>query len=363
MQPWRQTRYAASRGHAEAVKLSDFDFPLPEHLIAQHPLPGRDQSRMMVVNRRAGTWQHRIFRELTEILGPEHFLVMNNTRVFPARLHASRPGKTEDIEILLVRETGPREWIALLKPGRKGPEGQRLQAGDLQAEVVSVRDDGTRVLRFLSSGDFMAALERQGAQPLPPYIRRPKGDACTEDRDRYQTIYAKTPGSVAAPTAGLHFTKEVLRRLDDKGISRCEILLHVGYGTFQPVRSVDIETHRMDPEYFEVSDRAAAEIRSRLDRGQQLIAVGTTTTRVLESLARQPDFPSSGASGYCELFIYPGFRFRAISGLLTNFHLPQSTLFMLVSALAGRDLMLKCYSDAVRNGYRFFSYGDCMLIL
>jgi S-adenosylmethionine:tRNA ribosyltransferase-isomerase len=288
---------------------------------------------------------------------------MNNTRVFPARLRAARPGKSEDIEILLVRETGPREWIALLKPGRKAPVGQLLLSGDLEAEVLKVREDGTRLLRFLFAGDLMAEFERIGAPPLPPYIRRPKGATMPEDRDRYQTVYANRPGSVAAPTAGLHFTKEVIRHLDDQGISRCEILLHIGYGTFQPVRCENIEAHRMDPEYFEVTDSAAADIRSRLDQGQHLIAVGTTTTRVLEHLALGPHFLSSGTSGFCGLFIYPGFRFRAISGLLTNFHLPRSTLFMLVSAFAGRDLMLQCYSDAIANDYRFFSYGDCMLIL
>jgi S-adenosylmethionine:tRNA ribosyltransferase-isomerase len=345
------------------VKLSEFDFPLPERLIAQHPLPERDGSRMMVVDRRTGTWQHRIFRDLPDILSPQHLLVMNNTRVFPARLRASRPGKSEEIEILLVRETGPREWIALLKPGRKAPEGQLLLSGDLEAEVLKVREDGTRVLRFLFAGDLMAEFERIGAPPLPPYIHRPKGTGSSEDRDRYQTIYADKAGSVAAPTAGLHFTNDVLRRLDEKGIARCEILLHVGYGTFQPVRCEDIAAHRMDPEYFEVSDSAAARIRSRLDREQHLIAVGTTSTRVLEHLALAQHSLSSGASGFCSLFIYPGFQFRAVSGLLTNFHLPRSTLFMLVSAFAGRDLMLQCYSDAIANNYRFFSYGDCMLIL
>jgi S-adenosylmethionine:tRNA ribosyltransferase-isomerase len=345
------------------VKLSEFDFPLPERLIAQHPLPERDRSKMMVVDRSTGTWQHRTFRDLPEILEPQHFLVMNNTRVFPARLRAARPGKAEEIEILLVRETGPREWIALLKPGRKAPEGQLLLSGDLKAEVLKVHGDGTRLLRFLFAGDLMAEFEKMGAPPLPPYIRRPKGTTVSEDRERYQTIYADKAGSVAAPTAGLHFTNDVFRRLDEKEIAHCEILLHVGYGTFQPVRCEDIAAHRMDPEYYEVSDSAAASIRSRLDRGQHLIAVGTTSTRVLEHLALEPDFLSSGASGFCSLFIYPGFQFRAVSGLLTNFHLPRSTLFMLVSAFAGRDLILQCYSDAIANNYRFFSYGDCMLIL
>jgi S-adenosylmethionine:tRNA ribosyltransferase-isomerase len=345
------------------VKLSDFNFPLPERLIAQHPLPARDQSRMMVVDRRTGTWQHRHFHELPEILGPEYFLVLNHTRVFPARLRATRPGRSEEIEILLVRETGPGEWLALLRPGRKAPVGQLLQAGNLTAEVVGVRSDGARVLRFPSSEDLMAIFEKIGTPPLPPYIRRDKGESVPEDRERYQTVYAKKTGSVAAPTAGLHFTAEVFRNLADKGIACREILLHVGYGTFQPVRCADVESHRLDPEYFEISDEAAAGIRCQLEKGRKLVAVGTTTTRVLEDLARQPDFLSSGTCGYCGLFIYPGFTFRALSGLLTNFHLPRSTLFLLVCAFAGRDLMMECYSDAVANDYRFFSYGDCMLIL
>jgi S-adenosylmethionine:tRNA ribosyltransferase-isomerase len=345
------------------VKISSFDFPLPEHLIAQHPLPERDGSRLMVVRRAIGTTEHRAFHELPEILGPNHFLVVNTTRVFPARLWARRPGKRERIEILLAKEEAPGEWIALVRPARKATSGQQLEIGDLQAQVGEIRKGGSRLLCFSQSAGLRAGIERMGEPPLPPYIRRLPGENLSEDRERYQTVYAGKSGSIAAPTAGLHFTTDVLNRLTARGIPRCNILLHVGYGTFQPVRCEDIEDHRMEPEYFEVTEDAAAAIRKYRSESRRLIAVGTTTTRALEYLARGKDFLQSGACGFCDLFIYPGFEFRAVDGLLTNFHLPRSTLFMLVSAFAGRDLMIDCYRQAVAEQYRFFSYGDCMLIL
>ena len=345
------------------MKLGDFDFPLPERLIAQHPLPERDQSRMMVVNRQTGSWEHRYFYELPDILGPEDFLVLNNTRVFPARLRGNRPGKQEEIEVLLVREIAVGDWIALLKPARKVTAGQQLEIGGLHAEVLKVRADGSRVLRFQPVDDLMSHFEKIGEPPLPPYIVRTKGQDLLEDKSRYQTIYAAHTGSVAAPTAGLHFSPGVFHRLAARGIDRCEILLHVGYGTFQPVRCEQIEDHKMEPEYFEVSDAAATRIRQLLAAGRRLIAVGTTTTRVLEYLASRPDFLQGGSNGFCDLFIHPGFQFRTLSGLLTNFHLPRSTLFMLVCSFAGRELMLECYNAALADHYRFFSYGDCMLIL
>ncbi len=318
---------------------------------------------MMVVDRQAGFWQHRSFKELPDILGPEHFLVLNNTRVFPARLRGRRPGKNEQIEILLVREVRPGDWIALLKPARKGAVGQPLEVSGLRAEVLEIRQDGSRFLRFQPTKDLMVHFESVGETPLPPYIRRNKDRALPEDKSRYQTVYAAQTGSVAAPTAGLHFTTGIFERLQDRGIDWCEILLHVGYGTFQPVRCEEIEEHRMEPEYFEVTASSAGRIRKHLSEGRRLVAVGTTTTRVLEHLARRPDFLTGGASGSCDLFIRPGFEFRAISGLLTNFHLPRSTLLMLVCAFGGREFILECYNAAVSDGYRFFSYGDCMLIL
>jgi len=317
----------------------------------------------MVVRRATGTTEHRTFRELPEILGPGHFLVVNTTRVFPARLWARRPGKQERIEVLLTREEAPGRWVVLIKPARKAGPGQQLAVGDLQARVEEIRPGGSRLLQFQDSRGLWESFERIGEPPLPPYIRRPPGQDLTEDRERYQTVYAGRSGSIAAPTAGLHFTSDVLNRLQAMGIPRCSILLHVGYGTFQPVRCDDIEDHRMEPEYFEVTGDEAAAIKRYRSEGRRLIAVGTTTARVLESLARRDDFLMSGASGSCDLFIYPGFEFRALDGLLTNFHLPRSTLFMLVSAFAGLDLMIDCYRQAVAEQYRFYSYGDCMLIL
>ena len=345
------------------MKVSQFDFQLPKQLIAQHPLPERDQSRMMVVHRDSGRWEHRRFLDLPGILTPRHFLVMNNTRVFPARLRASRPGRREDIEVLLVREEKPGCWSALLKPGRKAPRGQKLQLGPLEAEVEEVREDGVRLLRMERPSAVPEAIERLGEPPLPPYIERRPGENLFQDKQRYQTVYAKHSGSVAAPTAGLHFTAGMLERLESGGIERCEILLHVGYGTFQPVRVEEVDDHRMASEFFEIPEQAAAWIRGRKSAGKLLTAVGTTTTRALEYWATLPEFRDSGASGFCNLFIHPGCEFRLVDALMTNFHLPKSTLLMLVAAFAGRELILECYREAVREKYRFFSYGDCMLIL
>lgn len=317
----------------------------------------------MVVRRATEKVERAVFADLPDILGLDHFLVVNTSRVFPARLWASRPGKRERIEVLMVREQAPRSWSVLVRPARKAMAGQKLQAGDLCARVLEVGEGGIRLLEFARGTDVWACLERFGEPPLPPYIRRPAGEDLAPDRARYQTVYARQTGSIAAPTAGLHFTPDVMRRLSVKGIPMCEILLHVGYGTFQPVRRENIEEHRMEPEYYEVSDHAAATIRGYLSEGRRLIAVGTTTTRVLEHLARQERFLTGACSGFCDLFIFPGFEFRALGGLLTNFHLPRSTLFMLVCAFAGRELMLRCYRQAIAEEYRFFSYGDCMLIL
>lgn len=346
-----------------SVKLNEFDFSLPKGLIAQHPLAERDQSRMMVIHRRSGRWEHRFFRELPEALDPHSFLVLNNTKVFPARFRAHRPGRQEEIEILLVREEAAGDWLALLKPGRKAMPGQELQASGLRARVMEVRPNGSRLLRFSPAAGLRSALETVGEPPLPPYIKRRAGEDLSEDRERYQTVYAQHIGSIAAPTAGMHFTPRVLGRLGERGIPHCEILLHVGCGTFQPVRCERIEEHRLEPEYFEISEQTLSRITQWKSDGRKLIAVGTTTTRVLEHWARNRELLRCGCSGFCDLFIYPGFRFEAVDGLLTNFHLPRSTLFMLVSAFAGREFMLECYREAIRSRYRFFSYGDCMLIV
>lgn len=345
------------------MKLASFDFSLPEHLIAQQPAPERDQSRLMVVHRAEKSVEHRVFHELPEILNPDSFLVVNTTRVFPARLWANRPGKQERIEILLVREEAPDAWVALIRPARKAGLGQRLLLGELAARVIGLQPDGSRILAFTGSPDLRGWIEKTGEPPLPPYIRRASGADLAADRMRYQTVFARQWGSIAAPTAALHFTPRVFGRLAENQIPCREILLHVGYGTFQPVRCEEIEEHRMQAEYFEVTGKEAAAIEELLARGKRLIAVGTTTTRVLEHLARQGGFSPGGTSGYCDLFIYPGFAFRAMQGLITNFHLPRSTLFMLVCAFAGREFMLDCYRQAIEEKYRFFSYGDCMLIL
>ncbi len=345
------------------MKLSDFDFTLPESLIAQHPAAERDASKMMVVWRQSGKRDHLRFRDLPDVLGPEHFLVVNNTRVFPARLRACRRGRSEEIEILLLREINPNDWLALAKPARKTPKGQILTIGELSAEVIEVRDSGGRVLRFEPGADLHAEFERMGEPPTPPYIHRKRGEDLAEDRTRYQTVYARHSGSVAAPTAGLHFTEEVFRRLEARGIPVCEVLLHVGYGTFQPVRCENITEHKMEPEYYELGQETADRIKGLKSEGRQLIAVGTTTTRCLEFLARQENPLDHESSGFCDLFIYPGFEFKLLDGLLTNFHLPKSTLFMLACAFAGRELMLDSYREAIAKGYRFYSYGDCMLLL
>jgi S-adenosylmethionine:tRNA ribosyltransferase-isomerase len=318
---------------------------------------------MMVVWRKTGKREHRLFRELPDILKPDCFLVLNNTRVFPARLRARRSGKAEQIEILLVREMEPGSWLALVKPGRKAPMGQALEIKHLRARVAEVHPSGSRILHFDQTNDLLSEFAKIGETPLPPYIHRTRREDSDRDKSRYQTIYAGVPGSVAAPTAGLHFTEKIFRGLEEKGIGKCEILLHVGYGTFQPVRCSEIENHRMEPEYFEVSDSAAVFISGEKLRGRRLVAVGTTTTRVLEYLALNGTFPEGQARGWCDLFIYPGFHFHMLDGLLTNFHLPRSSLFMLACAFAGRDLMLDCYREAIAESYRFFSYGDCMLLL
>ena len=345
------------------MKLDDFDFSLPDELIAQHPAPERDDSRMMLIRSATGERSHLRFRDLPDILATEYFLVINDTKVFPARLRAHRPGRNEEIEILLLREQSPGRWLALLKPGRKTPVGQKLLMEDLAAEVVDITESGSRLLEFDHRENLSEILEKIGEPPIPPYIRRGNVHDFTEDRQRYQTVYARHSGSVAAPTAGLHFTDDVLKRLDATGVPVCRLQLHVGYGTFKPVRAENIEEHEMEPEFYSIDDKTAARISSLKAEGRQLVAVGTTSTRCLEYLARDACQFDRASSGWCNLFIYPGFEFRMLNGLITNFHLPKSTLFMLASAFAGRELLLDCYREAISLGYRFYSYGDCMLIL
>jgi S-adenosylmethionine:tRNA ribosyltransferase-isomerase len=345
------------------MNISDFDFHLPDHLIAQTPAPERDGSKMFVVWRDTGKREHRLFRDLPEILDSRHFLVINNTRVLPARLRASRPGKQEEIEVLLLKELNPQDWLALVKPARKAQPGKHLMVGGIKAKVLGEEEFGGRVLRFENKRDLKELMEQSGEPPIPPYIHRHKGQDLSEDKMRYQTIYARIGGSVAAPTAGLHFTEEVFYRLETKGVPVCELLLHVGYGTFKPVRCEDITEHSMEPEVYAIDDSTVDKIITYRDEGRRLVAVGTTTTRCLEFLAGQPNGFAQGSAGSCNLFIYPGFQFQMLDGLLTNFHLPRSTLFMLGCAFAGRELLLDCYREAIACNYRFYSYGDCMLIL
>jgi len=353
------------------VQVSDFDFELPSNLIAQEPPAARGTSRLLQVDRRSGSLTHHMMSALPDLLQPGDLLVVNNTRVFPARLLGNREPSGGAVECLLVTrleaadESGVEIWEALVHPGQKLKPGARAVfagAVTLHAEILERRFFGRRLVR-LWTGDgspVEQAVDALGHMPLPPYIKRP--DSAT-DRERYQTVFARSRGSIAAPTAGLHFTPELLAALDARGVERAEITLHVGYGTFQPIRAEVVEEHRMQLEQFEISDVAAAAVNAALDSGRRVIAVGTTTTRTLESVARSNAGRIVAGRGTTDLFIYPGFEFRVLSGLVTNFHLPQSSLLMLVCAFAGRDHVLDAYRNAVALGYRFYSYGDAMAIL
>lgn len=352
------------RGHLQLsypchVKLSDFMFDLPQDLIAQHPSKERDSSRLMVIHRRSQSISHHRFSELPDLLEKEDLLVLNNTKVFPARIHGQKKNGSAKIEILLLRELDHHLWEVLLRPARRLSPGTRISfiSEDFEAVVEPSVDPMKRRIRFSGEGDLFGWLERVGNVPLPPYIRRHDSEFEAEDRSRYQTVYATKRGSVAAPTAGLHFTPSILNN-----IQHCEITLHVGYGTFKPISVENIEEHRMDPEFFTIGDQEARRIRQQIESTNRLIAVGTTSTRTLEHLmnANGAILPGSGRT---DLFIFPGYQFRAVSGLITNFHLPGSTLILLVCAFAGKELVLDAYRQAIDQRYRFYSYGDAMLIL
>lgn len=350
------------------MRVSEFQFDLPAKLIAQQPLERRDGSRMLVVDRAAGRWQDRCFRDLPNYLEAGDRLVLNNTRVLAARLFGRRAGVHATtsrkqisglVEVLLVKQTGsaPQRWETLVRPGRKLNVGEKIQFPEgLEGTIVERGEYGLRVIEFNAAENFAAIVERIGHTPLPPYIKRSDE---TGDRERYQTVYARTAGSVAAPTAGLHFTPEMLAEVERRGVVRVEITLHVGLGTFQPVRTQAVEEHTMHPERYEISPKAAAELAS----GQRVVAVGTSCVRTLEHAFLQGAGTVALGGGETALFIYPGFAFQVAGALLTNFHLPESTLLMLVCAFAGRELILEAYAHAVREQYRFFSYGDCMLIV
>jgi S-adenosylmethionine:tRNA ribosyltransferase-isomerase len=361
------------------VLVSDFNYSLPEELIAQEPLSDRAASRLLHLNRRSPELRDSWFRDFPFMLRADDLVVFNNTRVFPARLYGKRSGAKAQplstanpasrdflqgqIEVLLTRQLcrDPNEWECLVRPGRKIGVGERLFFGDhyqLQAEVLVRGAFGERRIRFTPVQDFFAEVERIGHVPLPPYIGRPDALA---DRERYQTVYAREKGSVAAPTAGLHFTPETLARIKERGIETAEVTLHVGLGTFQPVREDRVEDHRLHRESYSVSAEAASAINHALDTGRRVVAVGTTTVRTLEYSAAKSGRVPTG-NGEADIFIYPGYEFRVVGALLTNFHLPQSTLLMLVCAFAGQQRVVDAYRHAVAERYRFYSYGDCMFV-
>ena len=340
------------------MKKSDFYFELPPELIAQTPLEKRDSSRLLHLNKESGELEHDRFFNLPDYLSEGDCLVLNDSRVLPARLIGERPGGGA-VELLLLRDLGEGRWECLSRPGRKTKPGQKLSfgSGELRAEVESVAEGGNRIVKFSYEGIFLEVIERLGKMPLPPYIKEE-----LKDSERYQTVYSKELGSAAAPTAGLHFTDELLERIRAKGVKVCFITLHVGLGTFRPVKEDNIEDHPMHSEFCIVSKETAELINETKRSGKRVVAVGTTSCRTLESFAKE-DGTLEECSGWTDIFIYPGYRFKCIDALVTNFHLPESTLIMLVSALAGRENILNAYKIAVEEKYRFFSFGDAMIII
>jgi S-adenosylmethionine:tRNA ribosyltransferase-isomerase len=336
------------------VHVNDFDYHLPDELIAQKPLADRSGSRMLVLHRKEQRWEDRLFRDLPEYLSAGDCLVLNNSRVLPCRLLGHRVGFTGKVEVLLLRSTpaDPRVWTALVHPGRKMRTGERVEfAPGFTGEILGRGERGERMIRLDSEQPVLEAIEQHGHMPLPPYIERPD---TAEDRERYQTVYAQVPGSAAAPTAGLHFTPEVLERCRAAGADVAYVTLHVGLGTFQPLSSEQVETAHLHSEWYQVPEETAA----RVEKAARVVAVGTTSVRTLESAAK-----TGALSGDTDLFIYPGFEYKRVGAMLTNFHLPKSSLVMLVAAFAGHEFVLEAYRHAVEMRYRFFSYGDCMLIV
>lgn len=340
------------------MQTKDFNFELPEELIAQVPIEDRTASRLMVLNKGTGTIEHKIFKEVIDYLKPGDCLVLNNTRVIPARLFGIRESGAL-MEFLLLKRIDHHTWETLVKPGKKARIGDKFSFGDgvLKAEIVDYADEGARIIHFDFEGIFENILDELGTMPLPPYIQ-----AQLEDRERYQTVFAKTPGSAAAPTAGLHFTEELLREIEDKGVYVAFITLHVGLGTFRPVKVDNVLEHKMHAEYYEISEETAGIINHAKANGGRIITVGTTSTRTLEGSTSASGRVEAG-SGWTDIFIYPGYKFKVIDGIITNFHLPESTLIMLVSALAGKENVMNAYQVAVQEAYRFFSFGDAMLII
>ena len=341
------------------MKRQDFYYDLPQELIAQDPLEDRSSSRLLVLDKGTGETQHHTFREIVSYLEPEDCLVINDTKVIPARLIGEKEETGAKIEVLLLKRGQNDVWETLVKPGRKAKPGTRISfgAGFLKGEVTDVVEEGNRLIRFEYDGIFEEILDRLGQMPLPPYITHQ-----LKDKDRYNTVYAAHEGSAAAPTAGLHFTPELLDEIRAKGVDIAKVTLHVGLGTFRPVKADDVENHHMHSEFYVIDEEAAEKINRAKERGGRVICVGTTSCRTIESAADE-NGRLKACSGWTEIFIYPGYTFKILDGLITNFHLPESTLIMLVSALAGREHVLAAYEEAVRERYRFFSFGDAMLII
>lgn len=342
----------------EKLKKSDFYFDLPQELIAQDPINDRSASRLLVLHKESGKTEHHIFREVIDYLRPGDCLVLNNTKVIPARLLGEKEDTKAGVEVLLLKRREKDVWETLVKPGKKARPGTRLVFGDgmLKAEVLETVEEGNRLIRFEYEGIFEEVLDRLGEMPLPPYITHK-----LQDKNRYQTVYAKQEGSAAAPTAGLHFTTQLLKEIEEKGVKLAYVTLHVGLGTFRPVKEENVLQHHMHSEYYEVTEESAKMINDTKQAGGRVICVGTTSCRTVESAVDATGKVAAGC-GNTQIFIYPGYRFQILDGLITNFHLPESTLVMLVSALAGRENVLNAYEEAIREKYRFFSFGDAMFI-
>ena len=340
------------------MRRQDFSFDLPQELIAQDPLKDRASSRLLVLDKETGETSHHVFREIKDYLHPGDCLVINDTKVIPARLIGSKIGTDAKIEILLLKRKEDNVWETLVKPGKKAKPGARISFGEglLIGEVIDVVEEGNRLVRFTYEGIFEEILDQLGQMPLPPYITHQ-----LEDKNRYQTVYAKHSGSAAAPTAGLHFTPELLREIKDEGVDIASVTLHVGLGTFRPVKVDNILEHHMHSEFYQIEESEAEKINRAKEKGGRIICVGTTSCRTIESAADENGHLRAG-SGWTDIFIYPGYKFKILDCLITNFHLPESTLLMLVSALAGREHVLAAYEEAVRERYRFFSFGDAMFI-
>ena len=340
------------------MKRQDFYYELPEELIAQDPLEDRSSSRLLVLDKESGAVSHHVFKDVIDYLNEGDCLVINDTKVLPARLIGAKVGTDAKIEVLLLKRKENNIWETLVKPGKKAKIGTKISFGDglLMGEVVDIVEEGNRLIQFTYEGIFEEILDQLGQMPLPPYITHH-----LEDKNRYQTVYAEHTGSAAAPTAGLHFTPELLEKIEKKGVDIARVTLHVGLGTFRPVKVDEITDHHMHSEFFQIEEEAATKINRAKDAGKKVICVGTTSCRTVESAADETGHLKA-CSGWTEIFIYPGYQFKVLDSLITNFHLPESTLVMLVSALAGREYVLAAYEEAVKERYRFFSFGDAMLI-